>query len=258
MQLRARYWFNADTHILWDFMANSRQISWRRTMVESVAIIFSILLAFAIDAGWEGIKERRQEKAFLVSLLSDFEETRSRIDESTDAHLRFIDFARQLLGLFDGDTPDIEPEAIEKMLTYVFLDWHSLHPPSGSRDALFASGDIEIIGNEELRTMLATWPSRVADAAEDDTLIANDVMNNLAPYLQSRIRTRNIARISNSDAAKLIPHIESVGYDVLWNDPLFENLVTFRILNETYSVRENDRLSETADKIIQVIKRELV
>ena len=145
VQMRARCWFNADTRILWESMVNSRQIPWRRTMVESVAIIFSILLAFAIDAGWDGLKERRQEKAFLMLLLGDFEETRSRIDESTDAHLRFIDFARQLLGLLDDDAPDIEPEAIEEMLSNVFFNWHSLYLPSGSRDALFASGDIGII-----------------------------------------------------------------------------------------------------------------
>ena len=238
-------------------MENSRQIPWRRTMVESVAIILSILLAFTIDAGWDAFKERSQEKAFLESLLSDFKETRSRIDESTDAHMKFIDLARQLLDLHGGDTPNIEPEALENMLSAVFFNWQSLYLPSGSRDALFASGDIEIIDNEELRAMLAAWPSVVADAAEDDILIANDIMNNLAPFLQSKIRTRNVARISNSDAAELIPRIESVSYDALWNDPLFENLVTFRIVNETYAVDENDRLSEAADEIIRVIEKEL-
>jgi hypothetical protein len=238
-------------------MENSRQIPWRRTMVESVAIILSILLAFAIDAGWDANKERSQEKAFLVSLLSDFKETRSRIDESTDAHMRFIDLARQLLGLYGGDTSNIEPEALENMLSEVFFNWQSLYLPSGSRDALFASGDIEIIDNEELRAMLAAWPSAVADAAEDDILIANDVMNNLAPYLQSKIRTRNVNRITHSDAAELIPRIGSVNYDALWNDPMFENLVAFRIVNEVYAVDENDRLSEAADEIIRVIEKEL-
>ncbi len=226
-------------------------------MVESVAIILSILLAFAIDAGWDEIKERNQEKAFLVSLLSDFTETRSRIDESIDAHMKFIDLARQLLDYHSDDTPNIEPEALEEMLSAVFFNWESLYLPSGSRDALFASGDIEIIDNEELREMLAAWPSLVADANEDDILIASDVMNNLAPYLQRKIRTRNVVRISNSDAAELIPRIESVNYDAVWNDPLFENLVTFRIVNESFALDENDRLSEAVDEIIRVIQKEL-
>jgi hypothetical protein len=226
-------------------------------MVESVAIILSILLAFAIDAGWDAIKERSQEKAYLVSLLSDFKETRSRINESTDAHMRFIDSASQLLGIHGSDAPNIESEALENMLSAVFFNWQSLFLPSGSRDALFASGDIEIIDKEELRAMLAAWPSVVADAAEDDSLIANDIMNNLAPYLHSKIRTRNVVRISNPDAAALIPRIESVNYDAIWNDPLFENLVTFRIVNEAYAVDENERLSEAVNDIIRVIEEEL-
>ena len=113
-------------------------VPWRRIIVESVAIILSILLAFAIDAGWDAFRERNQEKAFLESLLDDFEETRSRIDASTDVHMRFINFARQLLEFHGGDTPDIEPDALETMLGAVFFDWGSLYLPSGSRDALFS------------------------------------------------------------------------------------------------------------------------
>ena len=150
-------------------------LPWRRTMVESVAIILSILLAFAIDAGWDEFQQRNREKAFLVSLLSDFEEARNRIDESISKQERFVALANQLLGFHDGDIPDIEPEVLETTLGAVFFDWETLYLPSGSRDALFASDDIEIIGNEDLRAMLAAWPSRVADAAEDDLLIANDV-----------------------------------------------------------------------------------
>lgn len=238
-------------------MKNNWQIPWRRTMVESVAIILSILLAFSIDAGWDAFKERNQEEAFLVALRSDFVETRTRVKESTDRHMRYIDAARQLLGFHGGDTPDIEPEALEQLLTDVFFSFTTLYLPSGSRDALFASGDIEIIKNEELRAMLAAWPSVVADAAEDDVFISNDVMTNLAPYLQSKVRSRNVMRLSNTEAAKNIPRIESVNYDALLKDPMFENLVVFRIANETFAIFENARLSEAVDEIIRVIDQEL-
>lgn len=236
---------------------NGAPARWRRTLVESAVIVVSILLAFAIDAGWEGFKERKQERAFLESLLGDFGETRRRIDASADSRERFIASARQLLDLHGSDTPSFEPEELESMLGAVFFDFESLYLPSGSRDALFASGDIEIISNEELRAMLAAWPSRVADAAEDDAWIANDVMYNLAPYLQGKIRTRNVARFTSPDAAEHIPGLEIVNYDALWKDPLFDNIVSFRILNETYALRENQRLRATVDEIIQVIQREL-
>lgn len=240
-------------------MSSSKDVAlpWRRTMVESVAIILSILLAFAIDASWDEFKQGNQEKAFLVSLLSDFEEARNRIDESISRHERFVALANQLLGFHDSDTPDSESEVLETTLGAVFFDWETLYLPSGSRDALFASDDIEIISNEDLRAMLAAWPSRVADAAEDELLIANDVMNNMAPYLHGKIRTRNVARYTSSNTAERIPRLESVTYDVLWNDPMFDNLVSFRILNETYALQENSHLGQAVDEIIRVINKEL-
>lgn len=72
---------------------------WRRTLIESTAIILSILLAFAIDAGWDAFKERKQERVFLESLLSDFEEARGSIEESNETHANFIASARRLLAL---------------------------------------------------------------------------------------------------------------------------------------------------------------
>jgi len=233
-------------------------LPWRRTMLESLAIILSILLAFAIDAGWDEFKERNQENAFLVSLLSDYKETRSRIDESTDAHMKFINSGRQLLSFHGGDSPNIEPQAIEKMLAAVFYEFNTMYLPSGSRDALFAAGDIEIISNEKLRSMLAAWPTIVADQSEDDSIIVYDVMNNMAPYLNRKVRTRNVIRFTDSNtAAEFIPPIGPVNYDVLWSDPLFDNLVSFRILNETYAIMENSKLSKATDEIIQVIEKEL-
>lgn len=232
-------------------------LPWRRMAAESVAIILSILLAFGIDAGWDEFKERNREETFLISLLSDFEEARNRIDESISKHERFIRLANQLLQVHADDANDIEPEELATGLGAVFFDWDTLYLPTGSRDALFASDDIEIIRNQALRTMLAAWPSRVADAAEDERLIASDVMNNMAPYMQAKIRIRNVARLTNSAAAERIPHLDSVNYDVLWTDPLFDNLVTFRILNETYALQENFRLGRAVDEIIQIIELEL-
>jgi hypothetical protein len=231
---------------------------WRRMMIESVAIILSILLAFAIDAGWDEYKESTREKAFLVSLLSDFKETNSRIDESTAVHLKYINSGRQLLSFYSNDASIIDSEALEKMLCDIFFDFTTLYLPSGTRDALFASGDIQIISNFKLRSMLAAWPTIVADALEDDSLIAYDVMNNMAPYLRSKVRTRNVMRFSGSNiAAEYISPIEAVNYDVLWSDPTFDNLVTFRIINESYSLFENDNLKKAANEIIQLIEKEL-
>ncbi len=238
-------------------MMSTKQASWRRTATESATIILSILLAFAIDANWDAFKERRQEHSFLTSLLSDFKETRDRIEASADEHTRYMDLAHQLLELKDGSAVSIEPEALEAMLGAVFFNWELLNLSSGSLDALFASGDIEIIGNPKLRALLAVWPSKVADTIEDDIANSADVTNTLAPYLNSKIRTRNLVRTSNSKTAEMIKRVESLSYADLWSDPMFENLLASRILNESYAVSEHIQLREAANEIILVIEDEL-
>jgi len=65
----------------------SRQIPWTRILVEGAVIVGSILLAFGIDAWWEGRSEAQAEQDILVSLEADFTRNRDehiiRIDPAT-------------------------------------------------------------------------------------------------------------------------------------------------------------------------------
>lgn len=53
-------------------MITDRTIPWRRIAVEGIAIVASILLAFAIDAWWEDRQRAETEQVVLQTLLSDF------------------------------------------------------------------------------------------------------------------------------------------------------------------------------------------
>jgi len=48
-----------------------RQIPWLRIGAEGVAIVVSILLAFGIQAGWEGMQDRQSERRALQSIRGD-------------------------------------------------------------------------------------------------------------------------------------------------------------------------------------------
>ena len=48
---------------------------WSRVIVESVVIVFSILIAFAIDASWDSRQDRIREREYLALLVSDLEST---------------------------------------------------------------------------------------------------------------------------------------------------------------------------------------
>src|SRR5687767_10361472 len=53
-------------------------IYWRRIVAEALAIVASILLAFAIDTWWERRGLAREETVVLQGLLADFQSTAAR------------------------------------------------------------------------------------------------------------------------------------------------------------------------------------
>jgi hypothetical protein len=51
------------------------KIPWPRVLVEGVVIVGSILLAFGIEAWWDGVQDRGAEEAHLIALDSDLTES---------------------------------------------------------------------------------------------------------------------------------------------------------------------------------------
>ncbi len=101
--------------------------------------------------------------------------------------------------------------------------------------------------------MLASWPSRVIDAAEDEVWILVDMQERAIPYLNSAVPTRNIL-VHHSTNADFITATSPSDYGVLWDDPVFNNLVLYRIYSETAVITENAALANEAEKIISIIE----
>lgn len=138
-----------------------------RLLAEGFAIVASILLAFAIDAWWDGLQERRDEVAVLGSLLGEFEANSARIPASIARHDRFVAAADEVIRIL-RETPDGEIAMIADTLLAVTSVHHSFEPVSGALQAVLQSGDLHLIENRTLRELLAKWPSRVVDATENE------------------------------------------------------------------------------------------
>ena len=62
-------------------MTTIENIPWKRLSVEALAIVGSILLAFAIDAWWEERLDRQIERNDLERLHAEFIRNRDRMNE---------------------------------------------------------------------------------------------------------------------------------------------------------------------------------
>ena len=82
------------------------QISWLRVFVEGVVIVGSILLAFGIDAWWEGRQERDEEVQVLLAIQEDIElnrKTKHSIDIVVDRVIVKPDARPRIADAVDAD-----------------------------------------------------------------------------------------------------------------------------------------------------------
>lgn len=141
--------------------STSPRIPWRRVLIEGVVIVGSILLAFAIDAWWDGrtkagdtLLALRAVEAELVENLAYF--------ESAEAIYRDAAQAGGALLRLTGPEPSVVDG--ERLSFLIGEMWRrpDLDPPSkGASATLVASGTIVRVRSRELRQELALWPAYI-------------------------------------------------------------------------------------------------
>jgi hypothetical protein len=160
----------------------SNRIHWRRILVESAAVILSILLAFSIDAWWDGHRERLHERELLAGLLTDFEASRPDLVHRLSLARRMADGTTRFLELTDGQTGTARIE-VPDSLVLALLGGPTYEPATNTLDAAVASGEIELVRNDELREELARWRRILSDTGEDEREVRRITNEQIVPLL---------------------------------------------------------------------------
>lgn len=198
-------------------MANSLQISWRRILAETLVITVSILLAFLIDAYWNGRIEQQREHEQLVSMRAEFEASLSQLDAlitSVQTHAANVDSLIALLKEA-GDKPVMVPGH----LLGSAITWRTSDVSTSTVDALIASGDLNLLKNLELRKSLAGLPAFLSDITEDEIVSQTFAETHMAVFLAreglAEIAYANRQRFDGLSAPgeiSVLPTPELIGY----------------------------------------------
>ena len=162
------------------------QPMWKgRLFVEGVVIVVSILLAFAIDAGWAERQERLEEAEIRLGLRQEFEEYRGSLVGRIEQHGRMLAAMGLILESAESGEWTSEELTIDEALGL------AVHPPTsdlgnGVRDALVQAGRLEIISDPDLRRRLAEWPRYFEELLDDEVFGRRIVMEEILPFLASK------------------------------------------------------------------------
>ena len=195
---------------------SGRSKSLRRGLLEVVAIVGSILLAFAIDAAWQERQEATEVQELLIALRAEFDFHRSELVRHGERWQTIREATGRLLdAAASGNTP---PPAVVDSLLNLFVLPPSFDPRQGTLSSATASGQLRLIKKLELRNQLAGW-SGVVEELRDNELSGRDfIYSTVVPYLARQ-------GVPLSRALALTPRIQLVGGgDVsAWPAPLAAN-----------------------------------
>ncbi len=169
-------------------MAKQQDIQWKRLTIEAAAIVASILLAFAIDAGWDERQERAEEREVLESLRVEFQANRDQAASVISFHERVVQSIVVLMELSEDEILALPAEAVEEALGS-FGSPRTFDAVRGSVDALIGSGKLGILQDRELRESLTTFVNVVDDSVEDANYLGlssmtvwNEIAKNGGPW----------------------------------------------------------------------------
>ena len=119
-------------------MERPRSVS--RIATEMAVIVLSILLAFALDAWWDGRKETQEGRTTLTALAAEFDAAALEIAFSEARNRQVVAAADTLLQALRGGGARVELNA--STLGALLLT-PTTNPMRGTVDALIASGRLD-------------------------------------------------------------------------------------------------------------------
>ena len=241
-------------------MTDTNTVHWKRISIEALAIVASILLAFAIDAWWANVQERGFEHEILLSLQEEFQDHRDELEQQRITHTSLLGAVLSLISFANTGVYDDSQFSIDRQM---FL----LRVPvttdfgSGVRDALISSGRIEVISNKPLRFEIAEWASVLDELKDDQQHGVKIVFDMVLPYLiREGVPTASLVRGLNGSELISYSRILADQPDVverLFTDPEFLTILEVRYGFLNHALGEYDSLIEATDSILVKLGIEL-
>jgi hypothetical protein len=136
---------------------------------ESVLIVASILLAFGIDAWWDGLQENRQRIELLQSLRNDFRTTGGLLEEALERGRLVSARADEFVAL--PCDPSISQDSAEVLAMGLSTEI-PFQPALANYENAVATGDIRLIDSDSLRIYLSRFEDGLRRYEKEDQISA--------------------------------------------------------------------------------------
>jgi len=184
------------------------QIPWLRVFVEGVVIVGSILLAFGLQAWWDGRRAAEEETQLLADLTEEFSANRDRLQRTTDSHRVRLEFARTLTREAGPDSQGLSADSLNTLARRL-LPVPVFEPERGVMRRAESGNGLAVVRDPALRADLAGFWDAFDYYFRNQWVIVEQVA--FAPP---------VAFETGTLVWQIYPSLETLGSTTMWSDPL--------------------------------------
>lgn len=232
-----------------------------RLAIQSLAVLVSILTAFAIDAGWDRYQATQEERASLERLLAEFEGNRAELDLVGERHLRLHDYGIALLEVGYGLAQPNE-ESAEQLRTVLGMSIY-FDPSTGALNRFLAEQQSGLIASPELRDRIAGYPAKVDELWQQERMLRDLIATRIEPHIiEEADRLLLLPPATSSEALQTLRRVleqpedgarllESV------HERDVRNLISSRVILEAQSLLKYEKVAAEFNEIVASLREAL-
>ena len=235
-------------------------------LLQTAAIVGSILLAFAIDAWWGERKEVVEKNALLESVRAEMQSNRNRLDTDRVYRQGAMHSAKQLLAAIESGRFEDASATLDHRLAD--LTWFSNEAISTAAvESLLDGGLIAAVESDKLRHYLVEWPHQAEALKKLQEQDYDTLMDAVAPFLG---RNASLLQISNDayvhgrpgdnagkDPQRVLPLSKVRDHSDLLQNPEFAGLLVRKMWNDGDALFYMEQHLKNMDEMMVLIDQEL-
>ncbi len=133
----------------------------QRFLVELLIIVAGVLIALAIDEWRQNLQNADLERVYLTQLISDLQATEEAILSVERVNSDSMDAVAALLTTFESNEAVVPAQLVDSLDRIIYFD--NPVPVLGTVDALIATGDLRLIQDAQLRSLVTEYQSVIRD-----------------------------------------------------------------------------------------------
>ena len=165
-------------------MTNSEKIPWKRLTAEGLAIVVSILLAFWIDAWWEGHEQKQQLIGNLQALEAEIEFNHRLINTDLEYIAGIFEAMDSVFrALVDQEASALPDEFLIDVGTSYTI--RAIEVTNSAYDVVVSPENLRLIRNAELRSSLIEARQGILEISTSRNILWSEYTERQGPFLAS-------------------------------------------------------------------------